>query len=97
VQFMMWKNTAESGRPPKTIWRMRIACWIHTATETPSEYVIFIAFVRQQWLHQSASPLRYTYIVCLANLPAFWEALLQVQSLNKVPPLPRLLIPSPMV
>ena len=30
-----------------------------------SEYVIFIAFPSQQWLHERASVLRYTYIVRL--------------------------------
>jgi len=34
------------------------------ATNTPSEYVIFIAFPPQQWLQESVSILRYTYITC---------------------------------
>ena len=42
--------------------RMRIACWINKATNTHSEYVIFIAFPLQQWLQERASLLRYTYI-----------------------------------
>jgi hypothetical protein len=33
-----------------TIWRMRIACWIPKARYTHLEYVILIAFARQQWL-----------------------------------------------
>ena len=32
-----------------TILRMRVACWITKATDTHSEYVILIAFPRQQW------------------------------------------------
>jgi hypothetical protein len=32
--------------------RMRTACWITKATNTQSEYVIFIAFPRQQWLQE---------------------------------------------
>ena len=28
VYEIMWKNTAERGRPQMTIWRKRIACWI---------------------------------------------------------------------
>ena len=48
-----------------TIWRMRIACWTRTATNTHSDYVILIAFLLQQWLHKSALVLRYTYIACL--------------------------------
>ena len=30
--------------------RMRFACWLNKATDTHSEYAIFIAFQRQQWL-----------------------------------------------
>jgi len=61
----MWKNIVEPGRPQMKIWRMRIACRIAKATNTHSEHVIFIAFPLQQWLHERASFLRYTYIVCL--------------------------------
>ena len=43
----------------------RIACWILKATETHSEYVILIVFSLQQWLHESASMLRYMYITCI--------------------------------
>jgi hypothetical protein len=51
-----------------TMWRMRIACWITKATNTHSEYVIVIAFPLQQWLHERASMLRYTYIACLVMI-----------------------------
>jgi len=51
-----------------TIWRMRIACRIPKATNAHSEYVIFIAFLLQQWLHVRASMLCYTYIVCIVVL-----------------------------
>ena len=34
------------------IRRMRFACWISKATGTRSEYVIFIAFRRQQWFRE---------------------------------------------
>jgi len=44
---------------------MRIACWIAKATDTHLQYVILIALPQQQWLHERASILRYTYIVCL--------------------------------
>jgi hypothetical protein len=47
------------------IWRMRIACWITKATNTHSEYVIFIARPLQQWLQERTLLLRYTYIVTL--------------------------------
>ena len=50
------------------IRRMRIACRIPKATNTHSEHVTLIAFPLQQWLHERAELLRYTYIVCLGNL-----------------------------
>jgi len=50
-----------------TIRRMRIACWITKATNTHSEYVILISFPQQEWLHERASVLRYTYIACLVT------------------------------
>jgi len=59
------KSIVEPGRPQMTIWRMLIACWISKATNTHSEYVILIAFPLRYWLHERASMLRYTYIVCL--------------------------------
>jgi len=48
-----------------TIWLMRVACWIHKATNTHSEYAIIIALPLQQWLHEHASMLHFMYIVCL--------------------------------
>ena len=45
-----------------TISRMRFVCWITKATDTHSEYVILMEFMLQQWLHERASMLRYTYI-----------------------------------
>jgi hypothetical protein len=61
VYEIMWKNVVEPGRPQTTIWRMRIACWLHKAINTHSEYIILIAFPLQQWLHESSSTLSYTY------------------------------------
>jgi len=43
---------------------MRTACWIPKATNTHSECVKLIAFPLQQWLHDSASMLRFPYIAC---------------------------------
>jgi len=57
----MWKNILETDGPQMTIRRMRIACCILKATDTPSEYVIIIAFLLQQWSHDRDSLLRYTY------------------------------------
>jgi hypothetical protein len=45
--------------------RMRFACWITKATDRHLEYVILIAFTRQQWFRERALILRYTYIACL--------------------------------
>jgi hypothetical protein len=50
-----------------TIWRMRLACWIPKATNTHSQYVIFIAFPLQQSFHEHSSMLRHTYIASLLN------------------------------
>ena len=60
VYEIMRKNTVEIRRPQTTIWRMRIACRIPTATNTHSEYVILTAFTLQQWLHEGDTVLDYT-------------------------------------
>jgi hypothetical protein len=67
VYEITWKNTVERSRPQMTRWRIRKACWIRGATNTISGCVILIAFPLQQWLHERASMLRYTYIACLVN------------------------------
>jgi len=64
----MWKNMLQPYRSQMIIWRMRFASCIPKATNTHSEYVILIAFPLQQWLNESASMLRYTYIACLISL-----------------------------
>ena len=40
----MRDNIFEPDRPQMTIWRMRIACWIHKATDTHSQYIILTIF-----------------------------------------------------
>jgi hypothetical protein len=65
VYDIMWKNIVERGRPQMTIWCMRVACWIPKATDRHSEYVILIAFALQQYSHDRASVLGYTYIAVL--------------------------------
>jgi hypothetical protein len=47
-----------------TILHMRIACWIPKATNTHLQYVMIIAFLPEQWLHEHFSTLRHTYIAC---------------------------------
>jgi hypothetical protein len=48
-----------------TIWRMHIVYWIPKPTNTHSEYVVMISVILQQWWHERASMLHYTYIACL--------------------------------
>jgi len=43
-------NTEVPERSQTTLWFMRTALWIILAKETPSEYVIFIAFHLKIWL-----------------------------------------------
>jgi len=58
------ENIAERSRPQMTIWRMRIACWIHKYRCTLGLYNVY-CFSTKQWLHERSSALRYTYITCL--------------------------------
>jgi hypothetical protein len=64
-----------------TIWRMRITCWVSKTTET--EYVIFIDFPEQQWLHERASMLRYMYTawIVVAETGSVYSAV-RIKSLN---------------
>jgi hypothetical protein len=55
-------GTARQDTDDNIIRRMRFACWVTKATDTHSEYLILVAFPRQQWLRERASMLRYTYI-----------------------------------
>jgi len=64
----MWKNIIEPGSTHMTVWRMRIACRITKATNTHSQYVTIFAFPLQQWLHERASALGYTYVAWLICL-----------------------------
>jgi hypothetical protein len=61
------KNIVERGRPQMIECRMHIACWIPKATDIHSQYVILIAFPLQQFLHESASISRYTYVAPCAD------------------------------
>jgi hypothetical protein len=64
VNEIMCKNIVELDRPQMTVWHMHIACWKPKATNTHSEYVIFVSLPPQQWLHKCASMLLYTYAAC---------------------------------
>jgi hypothetical protein len=50
------------------IRRMRFACCTTKATNTHSEYVIFIHFLQPQRLRERASMLRYTYTACFTYI-----------------------------
>jgi hypothetical protein len=55
----LWDNvekhgTARQATDVNIIQRMRFACWMTKAADTHSEYVILIAFPRQQWLRERA-------------------------------------------
>jgi hypothetical protein len=58
-------GTARQATDDNIIRRMRDTYWKTNATDKYSEYVILIAFPRQQWLRERASLLRNTYIACL--------------------------------
>jgi hypothetical protein len=68
-------GTARQATEDNIIRRMCFACWITKATDTHSEYVIFIAFARQQWLRERASILRYTFTACLVKYYVDLQAL----------------------
>jgi len=57
----MWKNVAEPDSLQMATWRMHISL---KATDTRSEYAILIVISLQQWLHERALTLRYTYSAC---------------------------------
>jgi hypothetical protein len=63
----MQKNIVEPDMPQMTVRHVRISRWIPKDTDTHLEYLTLIAFPRQQWLHERAATLRYTYtyIACL--------------------------------
>ena len=56
-------GTAREATDGSIIRRMRFACFITTATDSHSEYIILL--FQGKWLRERASILRYTYITCL--------------------------------
>jgi hypothetical protein len=68
----------EPDKAHMTIRRMRVACWISKATKIRSEYLILIAFTRQQWLRARAAVSRYTYTACFI----LFLGCFQIQSKN---------------
>ena len=65
VYEIMWTNIVESHSPHMTLWGMRISHCLPTVTNTLSDYIILMAFLLQQWLHERASWSRCTYTACL--------------------------------
>jgi hypothetical protein len=62
VEKYGWRAQATDG---SILRRMRIECWMTKATNTVTEYVILIAFPRQQCLRERASVL-LLYVRCLS-------------------------------
>jgi hypothetical protein len=56
-----------AGQAPHDNMPLRITRWITKSTDKHSQYVIFTAFPRQQWLRERASMLRYTYFGSIRN------------------------------
>jgi len=67
VRYVEKYCTARQATYDNTILRMRIACWTPKATNTESKCVIICAVPLQQWLHECALMLRYTYIACIVK------------------------------
>jgi hypothetical protein len=67
VYEIMWGkcDTARQVTDGNTTRSTHFACWITKATYPNSEFVIHIAFPRQQWLLEGASLLHYTHTLCL--------------------------------
>jgi len=61
-------GTARQAIDDNITQHMCIACWITKVTDTHTQYLILIAFPWQQWLHECASMLCYTYTVYLIDL-----------------------------
>ena len=73
--YRLWDNVEKYLRTRQAtdvniVRRMCFAWWISKATDTHSEYVIIIAFPRQQWLRERASVVSL-YVHCLSCL--FYE------------------------
>jgi len=80
---IIWKSTCilELDRPLVTVWRTLVACWILRATNTHSGCVILNAFPVLQWLHESTSVFRDTYIACLV-FPLGFQLVFQLHAVQ---------------
>jgi hypothetical protein len=78
-------NVGKCGRDRQAtndniIRHMRYASWITKATDTHSQYVTLIALLRQQWLRERASVLRYTTLPLLFVL-RMWSFIASIGTL----------------
>ena len=64
VYEINWENIIEPRRPQMTKWCMRIAHWIHEATNTQSDYFSTAAVVTRALL---SITLYVLYIACLVS------------------------------
>jgi hypothetical protein len=72
-------GTARQATDYNIIRRMRFACRITKATDIHSEYVIFIAFPRQQWLRKRVS------VLCLyVHCPSCYFSLREFEVCNEI-------------
>jgi hypothetical protein len=53
-------GTARQAVDDYIIWRMRLACWVNEATDTHSEYVIFLVLPLQQWFSRLCLNITFT-------------------------------------
>ena len=65
VYEITWKNFAKRATPQMKIWRVRIACWKPTATNSLSKRVISTDFQIATTVQERVSMLRYTYTASL--------------------------------
>ena len=87
--YSVWynvENVVERGRPQLTVGPTRILCWITKARNIHSGDVILIAFPQQQWLHERASMLRYTYIACLVSSSLIFHYFYSTRKFNRLTP-----------
>jgi len=79
----MWEKfcVARQVTDDNIMWCMNFACWITKATDTHCEYVILIAYSRQEWLSERASILQL-YVPCLSCYIQWFKWILLAASLH---------------
>jgi hypothetical protein len=65
-------GTVRQATDDNIIWRMRFTCWIIKATDTHSEYVIYIAVACSPRLHYTYNACLVTYNLNHYNSWKFW-------------------------